>query len=153
MNKSRGHHVCSLTDAQQQKDNPKDLEVDGLYLVESIKIQVIVESYDKYRDFVGNSVEGEYHKPCKEFIFCSGKESFINYLEICNRMIKENLLIDGKLESKKPEEVGSLMGPIYSEEDISRLPRNIMKNKNPLNATSQGNWFAGTVEFGHLRTK
>lgn len=141
MNRSGGHHVCSLTDTQQKKDNPKVLEADALCLVESIKSQVIVESYDKARDFVGNS-EVEDHKPCE----ASGKESFINDLERCHGMVKRKVFIDGKVESKKHEEVGSLMGPILSEED-SRLPGNIMKEKHPVNVTSQGSRSAGTVKL------
>jgi hypothetical protein len=146
MNRRGGLHVFSLTDTQQEKDNPKVLDADALCPDKSIKSQVIVESYDKARDFVGNSVEAEDQKPCEAVISCSGKKSFIDDLERCHGMVKREVFIDGKAETRKHEEVGSLKEPISSEED-SKLPGNKMKEKHPVNVISQGSRSAGTVKL------
>jgi hypothetical protein len=55
---------------QQNKDNPKVLDVDALCPDESINSQVMVESYDKARDSIGNNVEVEDHKCCEVVISC-----------------------------------------------------------------------------------
>lgn len=146
MKRREGLHMCSFADTQQKKDNPKVLHADVLWPDESIKSQVIVESYDKTRDFVGDSVEAEDHKPSEAVISCSGKNSFINDMERCHDMVKREVFIDGKAESRKHEEAGSLMEPISSKEDI-KLPGNEMREKNPLNVTSQGKMSAGTLKL------